>query len=415
MMLSTAGLLHLCYCTNIHRGETWEEIDANLRRYLPAVKSLVAPHDPFGVGLRLSCRAAERLQDPGEMARFRAFLQEGDLYVFTINGFPYGPFHGQPVKEAVYAPDWRDERRLHYTNRLASLLADLLPDEFPNLEGSISTVPGAYRTAEDDEDCDRMADLLLRHVAVLHRIREDRGRLISLALEPEPCCRLETVADSVGFFTRWLFSDSASARVSRMIGLGRGECGEVIRRHLGVCFDACHMAVEYEEPAAALDALARAGIRIAKIQLSAGLSAHFDGGEEDRRRLAALRRFDEPVYLHQVVVRRDGCFRRYRDLPEALSAQEDTAGTEWRVHVHVPLYCGEMEPFRNTQDFLRTLLALIRTRPPTRHLEVETYTWDVLPSEYRSQDVAAAIAREMNWVVEQMTSHAASVPIGKPA
>lgn len=402
MRLSAPGQPHLTYCTNIHPGETWAEVRANLERYVLAVKARVAPDRQFGVGLRLSARAAESLAEPRELDAFREFLDRHGLYVFTINGFPYGAFHGTRVKEAVYLPDWLDEARLVYTDGLARLLAAILPAD-PDLEGSVSTVPGAFRSrVRDDADAARMAELILRHAATLHRIREETGRIITLALEPEPCCYLETVAETVAFFERWLFSGSAVARLAELRGLGRAESEAFLRRHVGVCFDACHMAVEFEDPRAALDAFRARGIRIAKVQVSAGLKVRLDG--RDASTLRALEPFAEGVYLHQVVERRAGTLTRFLDLPEALIAAAEAASglREWRIHFHVPLFREQLGPFLNTQDYLRDLLGLLAREPCSGHLEVETYTWEVLPPEHRREDIVTAVTRELRWVMERL-------------
>jgi sugar phosphate isomerase/epimerase len=400
--LAVPGEPHLTYCTNIHPGETWAEVRANLERHVVRVKASVSPARPFGVGLRLSAVAAAALGEPAELDAFRAFLRDTGLYVFTINGFPYGPFHGTRVKEEVYLPDWLDEARLHYSDRLAELLAALLPDD-PGLEGTVSTVPGAYGArVRGAAEADRMAELMVRHAAGLHRLRERTGRAVSLALEPEPCCHMETVEDTVRFFEAHLFAAPAVTAFGRLTGLGRGESEAALRRHLGVCFDACHMAVEFEDAAAGLAALGAAGIRVGKVQVSAGLRVRMD--PSDRTLVDALRPFAEGVYLHQVVERRDGRLTRYLDLPEALEAiARDRGGPrEWRIHFHVPLFRGELGPFASTQDYLRGVLALLRREAISPHLEVETYTWDVLPEAYRREDIAAAVARELRWVLDQL-------------
>jgi hypothetical protein len=296
--LAIAGEPHLTYCTNIHAGETWAEVRANLQRHVVRVKASVAPDRQFGVGLRLSAIAAAALAEPGELERFRVFLQERGLYVFTINGFPYGPFHGTRVKEEVYLPDWLDEARLDYSDCLAVLLAGLLPDE-PGLEGTVSTVPGAYKArVRDASDAGRMAVLMVRHAAGLYRLHQRTGKMISLALEPEPCCHMETVGETVNFFEDHLFASTAVAAFRRLTSLGKGESEAALRRHLGVCFDACHMAVEFEDATQGLAALRRAGIRVGKVQVSAGLRVLMDPG--DRTVVDALRPFAEGVYLHQV-------------------------------------------------------------------------------------------------------------------
>jgi len=402
--LSAPGHPHLTYCTNIHPGETWTQVRANLDRYVLAVKARVAADRRFGVGLRLSAEAAEVLARPGELAAFQEFLDVHGLYVFTINGFPFGVFHGTRVKEAVYLPDWLDDARLAYTDRLAGLLAELLPSE-PGLEGSVSTVPGAYKARVlRESDAARMGELLLRHAATLHRIHERTGKVVSLALEPEPCCYLETIAETVRFFERHLFGTASVTALAKLTGLGRSESEGVLRRHLGVCFDACHMAVEFEDPGDGLRALRAAGIRIGKIQISAGLRVLLTPADEAL--LDALRPFAEGVYLHQVVERRNGGLTRFLDLPQALETigQRGNDPREWRIHFHVPLFRRELGRFSNTQDYLREVLGLLRREEHSRHLEVETYTWEVLPAEHRREDIVTAVARELQWVMEQMAA-----------
>ncbi len=401
MQLSAPGGPHLTYCTNIHPGETWPEVRANLERYVLAVKARIAPDRPFGVGLRLSAQAAETLADPDALAACREFLDRHGLYVFTINGFPHGVFHGAPVKEAVYLPDWMDDARLVYTDRLAVILTALLPDQ-PGLVGSISTVPGAFKPrVRDDGDVARIADLLVRHVATLHGLYERSGKLISLAIEPEPCCYLETVAETVGFFERHLFSAAAVGRLSHLTGLGRAAAEAFLRGRLGVCFDACHMAVEFEDPAAAVRAFQAAGILIGKIQVSAGLKVSFSGPRQET--LNALRPFAESVYLHQVVERGHGGLVRYADLPEAFKTGDRGDGSrEWRIHFHVPLFLEYLGSFMNTQDDLRTLLGILKREPVSPHLEVETYTWDVLPEAYRREDIVTSVVRELQWVLQHL-------------
>ena len=401
-MPATTSSVHLSYCTNIHPGESWPEVRANLERYLVPVRQRVAPGRPFGVGLRLSAESARALAAPDTLAELRSFLRAHDLYVFTINGFPYGPFHGRPVKEEVYLPDWLDAERLAYTNQLADILAALVPD---GVEGTISTVPGAFapRVAGEADEA-RMAHALLAHVAHLVRLRERTGRRVALALEPEPCCFLETISEAVAFFERHLFSDDAVARLSASAGLSRDAAATAIREHLGVCLDACHMAVEFEEPAQVLDALRVAGIRVPKVQVTAGLRVIVREGDDAT--LDALGAFADDVYLHQVVERRaDGTLARHLDLPEALAAARSSKGSgtrEWRVHFHVPVFRERYGAFEGTQAYVAELLRLLRHRSVSEHFEVETYTWDVLPEEFRREGIVAGISREVEWTMARL-------------
>jgi sugar phosphate isomerase/epimerase len=389
---------HLTYCTNIHPGESWPEVLANLRRFLPAVKRQAAPDRALGVGLRLSAAATEALRGQAALQQLKTLLGNNNCYVFTINGFPYGPFHGRPVKEQVYQPDWRHEERLTYSNQLGSLLAELLPDD-ATLAGSVSTVPGTFKPlAEAPGAVADIARNLIRHAAHLVAIRARTGRTIALALEPEPYCFLETIDETVRFFEQHLFSAAAVRQLVELTGLAPSDAEAALRRHLGVCYDVCHAAVEFEDPAGSLEALRGAGIAVPKLQLSAALRI----AEVGPQTADQLRPFDEPVYLHQVIQRKDGELTRHLDLPHALATIEQSIGTEWRVHFHVPIFLSELKDFSTTQAFLRDILAVHRHRPISQHLEVETYTWDVLPERYRQVDVATAIARELSWVSEQL-------------
>ena len=389
---------HLTYCTNIHPGESWPEVQAALERHLPAVRREALPGRPFGVGLRLAARAAEALSAPAALEELQALLAANDSYVFTINGFPYGPFHGRPVKEQVYQPDWRHEERVAYSNRLADLLAALLPDD-AGLAGSVSTVPGTFKPlAAEPGAIEEIARNLIGHVAHLVALERATGRTIALALEPEPYCFLETIDETVRFFERHLFGAAGVRQLSGLAGLAGSAAEQALRRHLGVCYDVCHAAVEYEDAAGSLAALRAAGIAVPKLQLSAALRIAAVGPET----AAQLRPFDEPVYLHQVIERRNGALTRHLDLPNALAGIEKSLGSEWRVHFHVPIFLAELQDFSTTQAFLREILSLHRADPVSQHLEVETYTWDVLPERYRQVDVACAIARELAWVREQL-------------
>ncbi len=335
------------------------------------------------------------------MRELRDFLAHNRMYVFTINGFPYGTFHGTRVKEEVYLPDWRDPERLRYTNQLTDLLVQLLPED-PAIEGSISTVPGAYKPALGGaRDVALIVENLLRHVAYLVDVRRRTGRSIALALEPEPHCFLETIDEVLGFFQRDLHGAAAVRRLGELTGLERAPAAQALHDHLGLCLDLCHAAVEFEDAAACVGRLDAAGIRVHKLQISAGLRLP----QLDTEALAALRRFDDPVYLHQVIERGPGGLRRFSDLPEAFATVNGEAlEREWRVHFHVPIFLDRLAPFASTQPFIREVLAQHRTRPFTAHLEVETYTWGVLPEPFRSGSVDEAVARELAWVRSELAA-----------
>lgn len=370
---------HLAYCGNIHRGETWPEMFDALQRYTLAVRERVCPTEAYGIGLRLSARAAAELSEPNVLAEFRRWLERHDCYVFTINGFPYGRFHGQRVKEQVYAPDWTTEERLDYTNRLFRLLAELLP---PGVEGSVSTVPGSFKefiTTPEQERAIRAQ--LVRCVKTISELRDKTGKALHLGLEPEPLCLLETTAETVAFFQR----------------LREGHPNEpCLADCLGVNYDTCHLAVEFEEPGQALNALRRAGVKISKLHLSSALTAR-----PTAEARAALAAFADPIYLHQVAARVHGALTRYRDLDDAL--RSDAEAEEWRIHFHVPLDWTPGRLFGNTADHLRGVLDVLAIEPGLcSHLEMETYTWEVLPDKLKNRSVVEQLAGEYAWCLREL-------------
>ena len=392
------------YCQNIHRTETLAEVYAALERYACAVKARVAPDAPYPVGLRLSSAAADELADmeADELAkveaieRFMAFLDERQLSVTGVNGFPYGAFHGRPVKAAVYQPDWSTLERFKYTLNLSTVLGCLLPK---GEVGSITTVPLAYQSATLDETKLRMyvrqITMTALHLDTL--LRED-GDHIVLALEPEPDCMLEDTDTFIAWFENELLVEG-----KRWLCANRRrtpeEAEEILRRHIGICVDTCHFALAFESPLAALRRIERAGIRVARVQLSAAIRATVSDES-----LAALAAFVEPVYLHQTRAGdlRRGSLARYPDLTaETLEALKAHTGREVRTHFHVPLFWEGSHALGTTHgDLSPEFFAHVTAQGYP--LEIETYTFDVLPAELRAGDVVEHLVRETTWAMDRI-------------
>lgn len=397
MQLPLPGNPHLTYCTNIHPGETWDEIEAGIVLHVPKVKRSVSPDAPMGVGLRLSAMAAVELSEPARLEAFADFLAVQGLYVFTINAFPYGAFHGAAVKERVYEPDWRMGQRLSFTNRCADILSVLLP---LGQTGSVSTVPGAFKPrVTSSADVERMSAQMVRHVAHLHGIAARTGKMIALALEPEPCCFLETTKEAVQFFEDELLGARTVDHLTKLTGLSSDQALAALRRHIGLCFDVCHAAVQFEDIGESLDKVERAGIAVAKLQLSSAIKVCGVNGSTE----GLLTPFDDGIYLHQTVERRIDSLTRHVDLDRAFAAlNRGESGGEWRVHCHVPVFLENFAGLGSTQSALKEVLAICCQRSVSPHLEIETYTWNVLPPALREGDLSDAIAREVEWVRSQL-------------
>jgi hypothetical protein len=403
MQLTNHPGKHLTYCTNIHPGERWNEVFEQLEKAVPELKRRISPAAPFGIGLRLSAQAASTLLEGNRLNSFKQWLQDEQLYVFTMNGFPYGAFHGESVKESVYAPDWRTKERVDYTLDLVEILTDLLPQE---MDGGISTSPLSYKYWLNDisveEEMFRQGSRNMARIAYeMARLEVEKGRVLHLDIEPEPDCLLENSEEIVDFFQKWLLP-AGSAYLSKKFGLSTEEGEAILRKHIRVCYDTCHFAVEYEDPRNALNRLTEAGIRIGKVQISAALKIKFASYQRLKEASAQLNAFEESTYLHQVIERRkDETFYHYRDLPEALEQINETKAAEWRIHYHVPVFVDGFDGLRSTQDDIIQSWKLLKKMEDCHHFELETYTWEVLPKRMK-KNLIDSIEREYRWAMTLM-------------
>ncbi|TAH22555.1 MAG: xylose isomerase [Cytophagales bacterium] len=397
--------LHLTYCTNIHSGESWEAIFENLKTYIPCLQIA-----NFGIGLRLSDRASKEILEGNKLAIFKEWLKTNNYYVFTMNGFPFGNFHKEKVKDAVHLPDWTTQARLDYTLRLFDILAEILPqnEPFTTLEGGISTSPLSYKlwwqTEEEKQQVFETAtENLIKVVEHLVEIREKTGKLLHLDIEPEPDGMLENTKDTLAYFIDWLFGKGA-AMLSKNLTISTEEAKKVISTHIQICYDICHFAVEYENHAEALQVFENHGIKIGKFQISAALKADLPKDEAQRKAIfEEFTTFNESVYLHQVIAKNNkGKLFNFNDLPKALIEGTSEEFVEWRTHFHVPIFLSKYRLLQSTQEDITEVLTLLKQKTSlTQHLEIETYTWDVLPKEMQVS-MEESISRELKWVREQL-------------
>jgi sugar phosphate isomerase/epimerase len=379
----TLSTLPLSYCTNVHPGMTRKEVLAGLVDYTCPV--LRNDSSPLAAGLWFSEPVVREVLATNNGAEiFSQELERLGLTCHTLNAFPFGDFHSERVKENVYLPDWTDPKRLEYTSQCATILAALLPDD--GTEGSISTVPLGFKQFEHPENFEALAiTQLLKLSRQLHQLYETTGRKIRLAIEPEPFCLLETTEETLQFFQR-LRSQAADAGLEKEA-----------REYLGVCYDVCHQSVEFEDVAASIQKLAAAEIRINKVHITCAIQ--IDNPAENREAREALAQYVEPRYLHQTMAQLpDGQIVRAVDLTEQLALTPDEnfqQAKTWRVHFHVPVNAEQMGPLKTTRPDLRIALATVAGLDYAPHLEVETYTWEVLPDGSRA-DLVEGLTRELS-------------------
>lgn len=391
---------HLTYCSNIHAGESWDDHFKQLKEHIPAVKKQVSPDKPFGIGLRLSNMASIELLEGKNIGLFQQWLHDNDCYVFTMNGFPYGGFHHTAVKDKVHAPDWTTAEREAYTIRLAQILSVLLPD---GMDGGISTSPLSYRFWHTTEQMPAVFEKSTLHLlAVLDQliqIKQSTGKSIHVDIEPEPDGLLGEGKEFTDWYIQYLLP-LGIPYIAKLFGCSDDIAAFHIKEHIQLCYDICHFAICYEDHAEMIKQIQKLGIKTGKIQISAALKAELPAEPEKRAPvIESFERFNEPTYLHQVVaMQKNGALKRYADMPDALADADNTEVTEWRAHFHVPLFVEGYGVLQCTQKDIAQVLSIHRQQPFTAHLEIETYTWEVLPDDKRLP-LTQSIVREMQWVM----------------
>lgn len=380
MSIST---LPLSYCCNVHPSSDVQELLQILTEKTAHVQELT--NQPIAAGLWLADFVTRELFDSADLlTSLKEKLAQHQLLCYTLNAFPYGNFHTERVKEQVYLPNWTSADRLDYTIRCAKLLAELLPE---GVEGSISTVPLGFKELSKEPDftircCDQLIELA-RQLDILH---DETGRLIRLAIEPEPLCVIETTAEAVAFFEQ--------LRQQAQTALAE----DVVNSHIGLCYDICHQAVEYEDVKQSIQTLAENEIRINKVHITCAIELNDPANNIEGRQFLA--QFAEPRYLHQTFTQLISSSKETTHLTDltaefATSPPQDWLNAEsWRIHFHVPVHADSLGPLATTRKSLQEAMQAVRDLSYAPHLEVETYTWNVMPGETPT-DVCHGLAEEM--------------------
>ncbi len=392
---------HLTYCTNIHPGENWELTKDSLEEYIPQIKSKVAAKESFGVGLRLSDKASRELGTEEHLEIFKEWLDANGLYVFTMNGFPYGNFHDEKVKDLVHAPDWTTNERVAYTKRLFDQLAYLIPDK---VSGGISTSPISYKHWHTTPDLMQIAyqkgaSNITEIILHLLELEQETAKYLHLDIEPEPDGLIENSDEFISFFKDYLIP-IATVRLQEKYNIDSKEAKKYIHRYVTICYDVCHFSLAYEEPEETFEKLEKAAIKVGKIQVSSALKITYN--EERKAQLwNSLKSFDESTYLHQVTEKIGEEVRTYNDLPTFI--QERNEFSEIRVHFHVPIFLEKYEVLSSTQEYIIKVIDYIKKHDVTAHLEIETYTWDVLPGSLKTE-LSDCVIRELEWLKGKLLS-----------
>lgn len=397
--MNLGRLGHLSYATLVHPGDNWELMSQSLRTYVPKVKARVSPNQPFGLSLRLAAPSAELLaKDASARNDLKRFLAENDIYLYTVNAFPYGAFKDTIVKEQVYEPDWRSEERTQYTINVADIIADVAPE---GIAGSIQSAPLGFKPRVTGPDVvASYTEHVLRVVAHLVGLEARTGKTVTLALEPEPYCFLETTDETIAYFTNHLYSGPSIERLAKLASIPVSDAIVALRRHLGIVFDIGHQAVGFEDIPVSLQKLVDAGIPILKLQEVAAMNMPQVTDET----VEALQRFAKTVYLSQTSERKNGKITKFLNLEDAFEARKKDPGPrEWRTHFHVPVFLDDLGgKFGTTRFALEQALKMHKEKPLSGQLEIETYTWDVLPEHLKTGDIVDYVCREIEWVRGQL-------------
>lgn len=406
----------LGYCTNVHSGSSWPEVLENLKKYTLSVRDRLSPLFPrqaFGAGIWLSASSARELRQRGVIHSFKNFLEENDLKILSLNGFPYGDFHQDEVKFQVYQPDWTQEKRLHYTLDLIHLAGEISPSgvNFP-----ISTLPISFqRWISKPQQLEQVVFFLLKIISECVLVEKNSGVQISLCLEPEPLCFLQKSQDVVDFFKEYLLPLGTQS-LRNQFDLNSDSAEELILRTIQVCYDTCHAAVCFEKPGDILKLYQSFGIQIGKIQLSSAPCVRLfegkTGAGEDLEKL--MENLVDHRYLHQVIgMSSDGEKMQWDDLHLALEDWKNRKlSGDFRIHYHVPIHQKHFHSLETTQNHIHELLSTIQAFSSSSHgqvYEVETYTWEQLLQSENSSDshLTQKLAMELNWAFHQLMDNSA--------
>jgi len=393
------NLGHLTYSTLVHATDDWDQLWKSVNTYLPAVKARMAPHEKFGVCLRTSAPSAAALTaDPAKRATLKQFFADQDLYLYTANAFVYGVFKRQVIKEEVYEPDWATPERRDYTKQVATLLAELAPE---GVHPSIQSAPLGFKPkVTGPAVVEAYTNNVIDVVAHLIELEKRTGQIVTLGLEPEPRCYLETTDETIAYFQQHLFTGPTAQRLAKATGLHEADAHAAMRKFTGVVFDIGHQSVGYEDIPASLHKLVAAGVPIVKLQEAA--SMHIP--EVTPQTVEALQNFAKTIYLSQTCQKKDGKMTWFLNLEDAFAAfQQDPGPREWRTHFHVPVFLTDLGGgFGTTRFALEQALAVHKQTPLSTHLEIETYTWDVLPAHLKTGDIVEYVCRELDWVKGQL-------------
>ena len=390
---------HLTYCTNIHPGENWELTRKSLEEYLPKIKAEVSEKEAFGIGLRLSDKASRELELEDNLIKFKDWLDKNQLYVFTMNGFPYGNFHDEKVKDLVHAPDWTTPERVAYTKRLFDQLAYLIPDA---ISGGISTSPISYKHWHKSASLTKKAfetgaSNLTEIVMHLYELEKRTGTYLHLDIEPEPDGLIENSDEFIAFFRNYLIPIAGTALMDNY-SMTTTEADECIYRYITMCYDICHFSLAFEEPSETFEKITSAGIKVGKIQVSAALKVIYDEMKKEEI-WESLASFNESTYLHQVTEKKGNIVKTYNDLPIFIEERKDFS--EVRVHFHVPIFLEQFDTLLSTQDTIVKVLEYMKENDVTEHLEIETYTWEVLPDALKTE-LSDCVVREIAWLKNRL-------------
>jgi hypothetical protein len=428
--------LRLGYCMNLHAASDFESLLQGMRDVSVPLSARLTSTQEFGVGMYLPAELAAALLEDESRAQLESlaeFLRERRLSPFTFNAFPYGGFQTDGLKAEVYRPTWVEQERVTYTLQVAEC-ACFLATRLGLTRISISTHPGSFGAWLQPGDMEACADNMARVVERFVQIERETGVCFVLSLEAEPRASAGTSLELAQF------RELANARILALLSADsdQGRASALLRRHFGTCLDTCHSAVAFEDAAEAMQLLQSAGGTLGKIQYSSALRLEDPGANPAG--VATMLALDEPRFLHQVMGRSSGGGGQVlsvADLPELAallapqSVPDESKGSqasraewlacdEWRCHFHVPVDRDSMEvPLEGsapnaspatrlgtTREHAAALLELALQSPDAfvdneLHVEIETYTWDVLPNAVR--DTAAlvdALEREYRSVLD---------------
>lgn len=372
---------NLMYCSNIFKNNTQKQLFNNLNKLIKKLKSKFNKEKKFSIGLCASNKLSNELIK--NINIFSKYIKKKKINIPSLNGFSYNNFHKKITKDNIYWPDWSSIKRVNYTNNLIKLLDNINNKN----KKSISTMPISYKGWINKKNTVYIYYKTAKNLTkVTENIIKNKSNII-ISIEPEPTCLIEKSQEFINYFNNWIKPLYKKYSINNK---------KNIKNIIGICYDICHFAVQFEKHEKILNNLEKENIIIGKLQISSALKINDDRTKKENKQIIKnLNVFKYSSFLHQINNINKNKTKIYKDIKYSIKYLKKNIKSEWRIHFHIPIYINKYKNFRTTNNEIKNVMQNINKKNFTGHIEIETYTYKNLSIRY---DILNSIINEYKWI-----------------